>query len=102
VRRQLDEYPWPGNVRELRNVVERAVYRWQDWSQPIGHVQFDPFDSPWKPAAPATRRVESKAPAISNGVANGAPAINPELEAVDDLRSAVDAHERTIVEHALG
>ena len=23
-------YTWPGNVRELRNVVERAVYRWDD------------------------------------------------------------------------
>jgi psp operon transcriptional activator len=102
VRRQLDEYAWPGNVRELRNVVERAVYRWQDWSQPIGHVQFDPFDSPWKPAAPATRRHDAKAPVAGNGTANGPLAINPELEAVDDLRSAVDAHERSIVEHALG
>ena len=25
---KLLEYTWPGNVRELRNVVERAVYRW--------------------------------------------------------------------------
>ncbi len=24
----LASYGWPGNVRELRNVVERAVYRW--------------------------------------------------------------------------
>ena len=35
-------------------------------------------------------------------VAGAAPAVNPELEAVDDLRGAVDAHERSIVEHALG
>jgi psp operon transcriptional activator len=26
----LEAYAWPGNVRELRNVVERAVYRWDD------------------------------------------------------------------------
>ena len=25
----LMEHRWPGNVRELRNVVERAVYRWE-------------------------------------------------------------------------
>ncbi|MGG2362837.1 phage shock protein operon transcriptional activator, partial [Salmonella enterica] len=46
----LDTYSWPGNVRELRNVVERAVYRWDDPARPIAEVQFDPFDSPWKPA----------------------------------------------------
>src|SRR3954453_10482373 len=28
-------YSWPGNVRELRNVVERAVYRWEDHERPI-------------------------------------------------------------------
>ena len=44
-------YPWPGNVRELRNVVERAVYRWYDETLPIEDIQFDPFESPWAPAA---------------------------------------------------
>jgi psp operon transcriptional activator len=94
VRRQLDEYPWPGNVRELRNVVERAVYRWADWSEAIGHVQFDPFDSPWKPAPPP--RAESAVPAAP---AQLAPA---EFDTVADLRAAVEAHERSIVEHHLG
>ncbi|MCP5365122.1 MAG: phage shock protein operon transcriptional activator [Hyphomicrobiales bacterium] len=42
---QMHEYPWPGNVRELKNVVERAVYRWQDHRRPIDTVQFDPFAS---------------------------------------------------------
>ena len=32
---QLASYPWPGNVRELRNVIERAVYRWEDEKTPI-------------------------------------------------------------------
>ncbi|MGI8943273.1 MAG: sigma 54-interacting transcriptional regulator, partial [Qipengyuania sp.] len=41
---QLEAHDWPGNVRELRNVIERAVYRWDDWEQPIGHIVFDPFD----------------------------------------------------------
>jgi psp operon transcriptional activator len=101
VRRQLDEHPWPGNVRELRNVVERAVYRWDDWSEPIGHVVFDPFDSPWKPAGsrhaaaqPTSGESEERS---WPGAANG-----PDLESVGDLRAAVEAHERAILEHHLG
>jgi psp operon transcriptional activator len=98
VRRQLDEYPWPGNVRELRNVVERAVYRWDNWGEPIAHVQFDPFDSPWKPsAAPQREGTGSMGPA--------APPPRPavaDYETVGDLRAAVDAHERAILEHHLG
>ena len=98
VRRQLDEHPWPGNVRELRNVVERAVYRWDDWEQPIAHVQFDPFDSPWKPVADAARRARDARP----------PRRRPprprrsDYETVEDLRAAVEAHERAILEHHLG
>ena len=45
----LVAYQWPGNVRELRNVVERAVYRW-DLDGPIDAIQFDPFHSPHRPA----------------------------------------------------
>jgi psp operon transcriptional activator len=45
----LVTYEWPGNVRELRNVVERAVYRW-DFEGPIDALQFDPFHSPHRPA----------------------------------------------------
>ena len=44
----LIAYQWPGNVRELRNVVERAVYRW-DADGPIDAIQFDPFHSPHRP-----------------------------------------------------
>lgn len=105
VRRELDEYAWPGNVRELRNVVERAVYRWDNWDEPIAHVQFDPFDSPWKPFTPAHRKPPAGTPApAQTGAADSTSQISPalELENVDDLRGAVDAHERAIVEHALG
>ena len=48
----LIAYQWPGNVRELRNVVERAVYRW-DEDGPIDAIQFDPFHSPHRPATVA-------------------------------------------------
>ncbi|QKS00893.1 phage shock protein operon transcriptional activator [Sphingomonas sp. CL5.1] len=44
------EYRWPGNVRELRNVVERAVYRW-DLTDPIDVIEFDPFASPYRPGS---------------------------------------------------
>lgn len=101
VMKQLEDYEWPGNVRELRNVVERAVYRWDDPDTPIAHVQFDPFDSPWKPAAPPHRVAEASAPAKVAAPA-AAAAVPSEIENCDDLRAAVDAHERAIVEHALG
>lgn len=101
VARELQEYAWPGNVRELRNVIERAVYRWDDWEQPIGHVQFDPFDSPWKPAASPARRNEGTASASGTAGAQVAPAAH-DYETIADLRSAVEAHERAILEHALG
>jgi psp operon transcriptional activator len=45
----LLDYAWPGNVRELKNVVERAVYRSLGSDEPISEINFDPFDSPWRP-----------------------------------------------------
>ncbi|MEM1052751.1 MAG: phage shock protein operon transcriptional activator [Pseudomonadota bacterium] len=102
---QLENHNWPGNVRELRNVVERAVYRWDDPETPIAHVQFDPFESPWKPATPSHRRSErpnGPAPADPAAVISESAPPSVQFEAVDDLRAAVDAHERAIVEHALG
>jgi psp operon transcriptional activator len=97
VAHQMVEYDWPGNVRELRNVVERAVYRWDDWSQPIAHVQFDPFDSPWMPA-PSPRIAERPAAPSSEPQ----PAAAAPLDGIDDLRRAVDDHEKAIVVQALG
>ncbi|MBF5090807.1 phage shock protein operon transcriptional activator [Novosphingobium sp. NBM11] len=94
--RQLEDYAWPGNVRELRNVIERAVYRWDDSGAPIAHIQFDPFESPWKPASlPRIAKAPSPAPAAS-------PRTAQDFDFIDDLRGAVDAHERAILEHALG
>jgi psp operon transcriptional activator len=93
--RALEEYQWPGNVRELRNVIERAVYRWDSWDQPISHIVFDPFESEWKPA-PVARAGDSLAASAP------APAPTARFDAVDDLKAAVDAHERAIVEYHLG
>lgn len=102
VATELRDYGWPGNVRELRNVVERAVYRWDDWHEPISHAQFDPFDSPWKPLTPVTKPPESAAVVATSAGTSPTPPPANDLESIDDLRAAVDAHERSIVEHALG
>ncbi|MEB3415716.1 phage shock protein operon transcriptional activator [Alteriqipengyuania sp. WL0013] len=99
VREAMEKHDWPGNVRELRNVAERAVYRWQDDSRPVADVTFDPFDSPWIPE-PLPR-----ADAPPAGAAPARPATRqpiPDFADCDDLRAAVDEHEKTIVEHALG
>jgi psp operon transcriptional activator len=101
VARQMEEYPWPGNVRELRNVVERGVYRWDNWEEPIGHLVFDPFDSPWKPFEPA-KGAALKENATGSASSSAASPTAIDLEKVDDLRAAVDDHERSILEHALG
>jgi psp operon transcriptional activator len=96
--RALEEYQWPGNVRELRNVIERAVYRWDDWNRPIAHIVFDPFESPWKPVrAFAADSGYQPAPAPPQ------PALqqSAQLDAVTDLKAAVDGHEKAILEQAL-
>ena len=101
VAEELEHYAWPGNVRELRNVVERAVYRWNDWSEPIGHVQFDPFDSPWKPVnrSAVEGHVTQRAGVAASPSTPTAPT---QYDAIMDLRAEVDEHERRIVEHHLG
>lgn len=101
VMAQLEDYPWPGNVRELRNVIERAVYRWDDPAMAIAHVQFDPFDSPWRPRQPEHRRQALTPPPNAGDSANPSET-SPALDAITDLRAAVDAHERAILVNALG
>ncbi|MDZ7587779.1 MAG: phage shock protein operon transcriptional activator [Parasphingorhabdus sp.] len=89
----LERYAWPGNVRELRNVVDRAVYRWDDPDRPIDHIIFDPFESPWKPVA-AEWSEESRETAPAQ--------ITPQsAETVEDIKAAVDAYEKRILQNAL-
>ncbi|MEH3106119.1 MAG: phage shock protein operon transcriptional activator [Sphingomonas fennica] len=87
----LADHDWPGNVRELRNVVERAVYRWGDAERPVEALDFDPFASPWRPAA---------APSAPAAPAPPAAAAAPEPPC-DDLRAACDAYERRLLQQAL-
>ena len=60
-REKLLDYAWPGNVRELKNVVERAVYTSLGSDEPISEINFDPFDSPWRPGADKNESSEAGA-----------------------------------------
>jgi psp operon transcriptional activator len=41
--KMMERYEWPGNVRELKNVIERAVYRSDDYVITKEELEFDPF-----------------------------------------------------------
>lgn len=94
---ELEGHGWPGNVRELRNVVERAVYRWDEPAKPISRITFDPFASPWKPR-PLMQRAAAT-PCAPDAAVPAAPPTS--FEAIDDLRAAVDGHEAAIIRAAL-
>jgi psp operon transcriptional activator len=101
---ELEAYHWPGNVRELRNAVERAVYRWEDPEREIDAIQFDPFHSPWAPAAsPALQAIAAPAvadePVAAAAAATAPPAAPPET--TSDFRAAVAEYERSILQNAL-
>ncbi|CAA9532771.1 MAG: Psp operon transcriptional activator [uncultured Sphingosinicella sp.] len=93
-------YDWPGNVRELRNVVERAVYRWEDPDRPIDAIQFDPFESPWRPVINEVRQVQDgTAVAAATQIAAAVAAHDP--GACADFRLAVAEYEKAILAAAL-
>jgi psp operon transcriptional activator len=102
-------YAWPGNVRELRNVVERAVYRWNLPDEPIGAIQLDPFASPWQPKTmPSSPNAKPAEPAPIEPAALPQPNgdgrdghMSVALDEISDFRVAVDAHEAAILKRTL-
>jgi psp operon transcriptional activator len=104
---RLLSYSWPGNVRELRNVVERAVYRWETPGEPIDTIQFDPFESPWRPqAAPKDVMPAEALPQIAAPEGRELAAAAAELAAHDpgscaDFRLAIAEYEKAILAAAL-
>lgn len=52
VEQQLLAHPWPGNIRELKNVVERSVYKLDNARRVVEQITLDPFESPYRVAAP--------------------------------------------------
>jgi len=100
---ELEAYHWPGNVRELRNVVERAVYRHEDPERPVDQIQFDPFHSPWAPAAADTVQTHAAAAEAASEDA-AAPlhvAASSPPPSTNDFRGAVDAYEKALLEDAM-
>ncbi|MBU6206401.1 MAG: phage shock protein operon transcriptional activator, partial [Alphaproteobacteria bacterium] len=88
-------HDWPGNVRELRNLVERAVYRWDPPGTAVGAIQLDPFDSVWRPGtvvayAPPARTIEA---APGPAPAPAAP--------ITDLRAAISNFEHDMLTQTL-
>jgi len=106
---RLLSYSWPGNVRELRNVVERAVYRWESPAEPIDVIQFDPFESPWRPQGAANDSNSAPAPAAlpapdAEGVGQALAAAEAALHdpaSCADFRLAIAEYEKAILAAAL-
>jgi psp operon transcriptional activator len=106
----LREYRWPGNVRELRNVVERAVYRWER-DGPIEAIEFDPFQSPYRPgniAAPQQQQQQQQqqpAPAMPRPPQPASTSDGDEVAACDvgpsDFKSRVALFEKELLSRAL-
>jgi len=97
----LMEYRWPGNVRELRNVVERAVYRWER-EGPIDAIEIDPFHSPFRPSAakPPGRGEAPAEPKPRDVPEDDAPVVACE-EGPSDFKSRVARFERELLARTL-
>jgi psp operon transcriptional activator len=91
-------HDWPGNVRELKNVVERALYRWGEPDRPVGALDLDPFDSPWRPRGAFAGTLAAASPADQ---AAAQPRLEPAVPA-GDFRVAVADYERRLLLGALG
>lgn len=103
----LLNYLWPGNIRELKNVVERSVYRWE-LTDPLDHIIFDPFASPFRPLAEASAATTTVA--ATNLDATDQPPPTPRVSADTDtqtwtfpldLKTASQEYEIKILEAAL-
>jgi len=97
----LLNYDWPGNVRELRNVVERAVYRWER-EGPVDSIEIDPFQSPFRPRAVSPGGAAAPAPAAAPAAApveRAEPAAS--FDGGTDFKTRVNAFERQLLSRAL-
>ncbi|WP_093333393.1 phage shock protein operon transcriptional activator [Sphingomonas rubra] len=101
---QLTAYGWPGNVRELRNVVERAVYRW-DAGGPVDRIDIDPFASPFRPSGQAPASPSVAAVSTSPSTKVPVPSAGDEVAACEvgpsDFKSRVAQFERDLLANAL-
>ncbi|MBV1900727.1 MAG: sigma 54-interacting transcriptional regulator, partial [Kordiimonadaceae bacterium] len=91
-------YAWPGNIRELKNVVERAVYRAWDGEEPLCDIVFDPFESPFRPAAPMRQPEADVTDTASLPEAATKPAVPTKAYC---LRTEIKSVEKTLLTNAL-
>lgn len=98
---ELERFGWPGNIRELKNVVERAVYRWEDPEREVDAIQFDPFHSPWAPQTAAVEGRPTAAEPSGEGEAEEAVAPAAPATSTNDFRAAVSDYERVLLQNAL-
>ena len=91
-------YDWPGNVRELRNVVERAVYRWER-DGPVDSIEIDPFKSPFRPRTAVLPQAAVPTEAAPAPVAEAGPVAA--FDSGTDFKSRVNAFERQVLSRAL-
>lgn len=98
---RLLSYDWPGNVRELRNVIERAVYRWEDPESPVDSIQFDPFESPWRPMEASDGRVAEQPRRVEAELVQPFPMSAYDPSGCADFRLAVAEYEKAILAAAL-
>lgn len=96
----LTHYDWPGNVRELRNVVERAVYRWEQ-DGPIDAIEIDPFQSPWRPRTMQGSASSAPAPAPPSAAPPAAEEQPIPSSGATDFKSRVARFERELLQRAL-
>jgi len=96
----LTHYDWPGNVRELRNVVERAVYRWEQ-DGPIDAIEIDPFQSPFRLRTMQGSASSASVPATA---AVSTPVVleeQPALAGATDFKGRVARFEKELLQRAL-
>lgn len=102
----MQSYRWPGNVRELRNVVERAVYRWERPGV-IDAVEFDPFASPYRPSGAYGPGQGTNPPAAAPSPAPPPPPEDDDSPVVaceegpSDFKSRVARFERELLARSL-
>jgi len=85
-------YAWPGNIRELKNVVERAVYRAWDGEAPLDEIIFDPFESPYRPKAPAYTRKPEDAHTLSQQ-SHSPASVNVTGNVTQDVTGGITRHD---------
>ncbi len=96
----LQEYPWPGNLRELKNVIERAVYRNQI-DEPIDSIDFDPFESPYRPKQHAKTETGTAKNKDVDKVVEETGNSERKIEIPDDFKSYIQQHEMEVLKIAL-